>query len=216
MRKLTIEARPRAVVGKKVKSLRKRGVLPANVYGHNIQSQALELNAHDFSLLQRHLSASSILDLVVDGGGPRPVMIHRTQRDVRTGQPSHVEFFQFNPLERLTASVPLVLAGQPESVRRGEAVLLHEMTQIEVTCLPADLPERIEVPIDKLTQVGATVNVGDLVFDRAKIAIKAHADEVVASLTAPQIVEVEEVAAAPEAAEEAPEAAEGTAGEQPS
>lgn len=196
MTRLTIEARPRAVTGKKVKALRKQGLLPANVYGHGLQSQAVQLNAHDFGLLQRHLSASSILELLVDGGLSLPVMIHHTQRDVRTGRPSHIEFFQINPLERLTASVPLVMAGQPEAVRRGEVILLHELTQIEVSCLPSDLPQSIVVPIDALTGAGTAVHVRDLPIDRDKLSIKADDDALVASLVAPQMREEPEAAAA--------------------
>ena len=134
MAQLTIEARPREVTGKKVKVLRRKGVLPANVYGHNVPSQPLELDAHTFSLLQRRLSPSSIVDLVVDGGRPRPVMIHRTQRSVRTGLPTHVEFFQINPREKLTATVALVLSGESELARReANVIVLQEMDSIEVT-----------------------------------------------------------------------------------
>ena len=133
MTTLELRARPRTVVGKRVKNLRRKGIIPANVYGHNVSSQPLELNAHDFALLQRHLSPSSLIDLVVEGSAPHQVMIHRTQRNVRTGLPIHVELFQVNPHERLSASVPLVLVGESEVVRRGEGVvLLQEQDSIEV------------------------------------------------------------------------------------
>jgi large subunit ribosomal protein L25 len=209
MTRHSIEAQARTVVGKKVKSLRRTGVLPANLYGHGIQSQSLQLDAHRFSLLQRHVSASALIDLSVDGA-TRPVMIHRVQRDVRTGMPTHVEFFQVNPKERLTATVPLVLIGEPDLVRRGEAVLLHDVTSVEVTCLPDDLPALIEVPTAALAAVGDSIHAGDLAYDRAKITLKTPAEERIASLVAPQIY-VEEEAPVTEAA---PETAEEAAGEE--
>lgn len=204
MAHMTVQARPRAVVGKKVKTLRRKGILPANIYGHNQQSLALELDAHQFSLLQRHLPANAMVDLQIEGEGSRtrPAIIHRTQRDVRTGRPIHVEFFQFNPRERMTASVPIVLAGEPELVRRGEAILIHVLHSLEVTALPADLPPQIEVQASALQALGDTVVVSDLPIDRDLVEVRVAADEVVLTLRAPQMrQEAEEAAAAPAAAE---------------
>jgi large subunit ribosomal protein L25 len=206
----TVEVRPRSVVGKKVKTLRRRGILPANIYGHNRQSQALELDAHSFNLLQRHLPVNAIVDLVIEGERPRPAMIQRTQRDVRTGMPIHVEFFQINPRERLHASVPLVLVGESDAVRRGEAVLLQELTSLEVSCLLSDLPHAIEVPLDRLTQPGDALHVRDLEFDRTHVESKAHDDDLVVSLVAPRLYE-EPVT--PTVAEEAPAAEQAPAAE---
>lgn len=182
----TIHARPRTVIGKQVKTLRRRGVLPANVYGHNRPSEALELDAHQFSLLQRHLAPNAIVDLAIEGERTQPAMIQRTQRDVRTGRAMHVEFFQINPREQITAHVPLVLTGASDAVERGEAVLLQEMTSMELHGLLGDLPTAIEVPTSGLTQPGDVIHVRDLAFDRAKLTTKHQDDEIVLSLSAPQ------------------------------
>ena len=189
-----VQARPRSVLGKKVKTLRRKGILPANVYGHNRPSQALELDAHAFSLLQRRLPPNAVVDLVIEGEGSkaRPAMIHRTQLEARTGRPIHIEFFQIDPRERLTASVPVVLVGEPEIVRRGDAVLLHEMHMLEVICLLSDLPHAIEVPASALQYIGDAVRVQDLPIDLTRIEVKAHADDVVMSLRAPQMQREEE------------------------
>ena len=172
----TVKARPRSVQGKKVKTLRRQGILPANVYGHNKQSLALELDAHQFSLLQRHLPQNAVVNLVVEGeeSVPRPAMIHRTQRDIRSGKPIHVEFFQINPRERVTVSVPVILSGEPEVVRRGEAVFLHELHAVEVTSLISDLPQAIEVPASALQKIGDIVLVQDLPIDRTRVEVKAN------------------------------------------
>ena len=139
-----------------------------------------------------------MVDLVIEGEGSkaRPAMIHRTQRDVRTGLPIHVEFFQINPRERLTASIPVVLVGEIEAVRRGEAILLHELTTLEVSCLLSDLPVAIEVPASALQAAGDSIRVRDLPVDRTRVEIKAGPDEIVLSLSSPQRQE-EEVVATP-------------------
>jgi large subunit ribosomal protein L25 len=210
MSRLMLEARPRSVTGKKVKKLRHQGLLPANVYGHNVPSQALEIDAHAFTLLQRHLSASSIIDLKVDGA-VKPVMIHRIQRDYRSGHSNHVELFAVNMLERLTASVPLVVVGTPESVRRNEGVvLLQDLDTLEVYCLPGDLPTSIEVSVENLLEPGDAVYVRDLKIDRSTIEVRTHEDERVAGLAAAQI-RPEEEAEQPAVTEEATAEGEGEA-----
>jgi large subunit ribosomal protein L25 len=200
MAHLTLEARPRTVTGKKVKALRRRGLVPANVYGHNVESHAVEVSAHDFALLQRHLSASSIIDLRLDGTA-RAVMIHRTQRDFVTGKPNHIEFFQINMLERLTASIPLVLVGHSEALRRNTGVvLIQDMSTIEVVSLPGDLPTSIEVSVEHLEHVGDAIHVRDLKVDRTKLEIRASDDDRVAGLSASQMHAAEEEAGAVEKA----------------
>lgn len=207
MKHIPIEARSRSVIGKKVKTLRRHGVLPANVYGHNVPSQAIQLDAHDFNRAQRHLSASSIVDLIVDGGAARPAMIHRTQRSVRNGLPTHVEFFQVNMAEPVTANVPLVLAGEPAALKHDpSAMVLQEMDTIEVTCLPGDLPGLIEVNVEGLSEVGAAIHVRDLVYDGAKIHVRSNPDDLVVAIVGAQKQVEEELAA--EAAAEAEPAAE--------
>jgi large subunit ribosomal protein L25 len=87
-----LQARRRDVIGKAVKALRRAGTLPANLYGPNIPSQPLELDAHAFTLAERHLATGSMVDLAIEGVGSQTVAIQRIQRNPRTGLPTHVEF----------------------------------------------------------------------------------------------------------------------------
>jgi large subunit ribosomal protein L25 len=89
---IALQARPREITGKAVKGLRRAGVLPANLYGPNIPSQPLELDAHAFSLAERHLATGSTVDLAIEGLPAQSVAIQRIQRNPRTGLPTHVEF----------------------------------------------------------------------------------------------------------------------------
>jgi large subunit ribosomal protein L25 len=138
-------------------------------------------------------------------------MIHRIQRDYRSGHSNHVELFAVNMLERLTASVPLVVVGTPESVRRNEGVvLLQDLDTLEVYCLPGDLPTSIEVSVENLLEPGDAVYVRDLKIDRSTIEVRTHEDERVAGLAAAQI-RPEEEAEQPAVTEEATAEGEGEA-----
>ncbi len=208
MEKLTIDAYGRTVTGKKVKALRRKGLLPANLYGHNVPSQSLQVDTTTFMRLQPHLSATSLLTLKVDGKAESLVMIHRVQHDSLTRRPKHIEFFQVNAAERLTASVPLVLTGVPEAARNNDGfVLLHELASLEVTCLPGDLPSAIEVPCVTLVEAGDAIFVRDLAIDRSKITVRADGATMIVSLATSQIAPEDQVAPAAESAPSEAEAA---------
>ncbi len=92
MATVTLQAQRREASGKAVKSLRRAGVLPANLYGPDIPSQPLALDAHAFALAARQLVTGSAVDLTIEGSGTQTVAIQRIQRNPRTGLPTHVEF----------------------------------------------------------------------------------------------------------------------------
>jgi large subunit ribosomal protein L25 len=96
MADIVVPARRRTVTGRRVKALRKTGVLPGNVYGSHVESLALELDAHSFGLALRHIRPDTVVSLEVEGEAPRRVMIHHTQYSVRNGAATHVEFIQVN------------------------------------------------------------------------------------------------------------------------
>ncbi|MGH2388257.1 MAG: hypothetical protein ACRDIE_08630 [Chloroflexota bacterium] len=96
MEEIVVHARRRSVMGRRVKALRKTGVLPGNVYGSNVPSMALELDAHTFGLVLRHIRPSTVVSLEVEGEAPRLVTLHHTQYSVRNGAATHVEFVQVN------------------------------------------------------------------------------------------------------------------------
>src|SRR5437870_2563738 len=144
MKHANLMAEPRTVLGKKVARLRRAGQLPANIYGHNVPSTAITLDAHDFDLLYRHLLSTTVIDLRVDGQ-MRPVLLAKADVDPRTGRLIHVEFKQVNLSETVHATVPVVGRGQSELMARGEAILLQSLDAIDVSALPDDLPPDVAV-----------------------------------------------------------------------
>jgi len=113
MKHANLTAEPRTVLGKKVARLRRSGKLPANIYGRNVPSTAITLDAHDFDLLYRHLLPTTVIDLRVDGQ-MRPVLLAKADVNPRTGRLVHLEFKQVNLREKVQASVPVVGVGRSE------------------------------------------------------------------------------------------------------
>lgn len=208
MKHADLVAEPRAILGKKVARLRHAGKLPANIYGHNVASTAITLDAHDFNLLYRHLLPTTIIDLRLDGQ-MRPVLLAKAVASPRSGQLIHVEFKQVNLLEKVQAMVAVIGVGQSEMMAQGDAILLQSLDSVSVSALPDDLPGDIHVDLSTLVDLHAAIHVGDLPVDSAKVEILTPRDELVFKLTTPQMRE-EEGAEAPEA-----ESAEAAVGEAP-
>jgi len=201
-----LSAESRTLTGKKVARLRHEGRLPAVVYGHGTVSEPVTIDAHEFDLLRRHVGASTLVDLAVDGKKTRPVILHGIQVDVLTRRPIHVDLFAVRMTEELTVEVQLVGTGVAPAVEAG-GTLVHPVGSVKVRALPDNLPETLHYDLSGLVDFDGTVTVADLVVPEG-VAVQADPSEVIARVLAPR---VEEVVAAAEV--EAPEPAEEPAAE---
>lgn len=163
MRKHKIGVEKRKIFGKKVKNLRKQGILPANIYGKNIKSLSVQLPVKDFDSVFEEIGETGLLELAVVGEDKiRPVLIHNVQLDPVSSQLIHADFFQVDLKEKVTTMVPLEIVGEALAVKDKKGVLLHTLNEVEVEALPTDLPEKIEVDVSALSEVDQEAKVGEL------------------------------------------------------
>lgn len=188
-----LAAASRSVTGKAVAHLRSQGLIPAVVYGHGTASEAVTLNAQEFDSLRRHAGASTLVNLAVDGGKVRPVLLHGIQVHPISRRPIHVDLFAVRMTEELTVEVPLVGTGVAPAAEAG-GTLVHPTSMVKVRALPGDLPDSLTYDLAPLDSYDATITVADLVVP-ARVTIHADPTEVIARVLAPR---VEEVVAAPE------------------
>ena len=118
------------------------GQLPAVVYGHGAESEPLTVDAHEFDLLRRHVGASTLVDLAVDGKKPRPVIVQSIQVHRLTRRPIHVDLFAVRMTEELTVEVQLIGTGIAPAVETG-GTLVHPTSSVKVRALPDKLPETL-------------------------------------------------------------------------
>lgn len=208
MDRLNLQADIRGILGKKVRLLRKDGLLPAHVFGKNIETEHVSVNTKEFLRLYESAGETGLIDLKIGDGNIRPVLIRDVQYDPVTGNPLHIDFYQVNLLEKVTVKVPIELIGdEPEKVHLGEAIVLQTLNEVEVEALPTDLIEKLEVDISVLKEIDDVITVGKLNYDRSKLAISADEEEVVVKLAPAVSAEMEalleEQAAEAAAAEEA-------------
>lgn len=201
----SLTAKPRKTLGRKVKRLRKEGILPANLYGKKIKSQALELPAAEFLKVFKQVGETSLVDLKINSQ-TRPVLIDNLQLHPVTDGPLHVDFRQVPLKEKTTADVPIEVRGDAPAVEQKKGILIQPLAEVEVEALPADLPDHLVVDVSKLEEVDQAITVGDLVYDKSKVKVLADPGEIVVKINP---LEEEVVAPPPEEEVTEEEVAEG-------
>lgn len=196
-----LEIAPREVMGKATKRLRKEGIIPANIFGHKEEPQAVQLDAVTFDRLRRSRGATGIITLrMPDGNGAQTALIRHVQHDPRSGKVVHVDFFRVSMNESLKIKVALHFVGESPAVKNENGVLLHLLDALEVECLAGEIPEYIEVDISSLNEIDGMLHAEDVKLP-AKVKLVTDPKEGVAKVAATR-AEVTEAAA--EAAEAAP------------
>ena len=213
MQAIPLTAQKRTVLGRKVKTLRREGLIPAHVFGHKIKTEHVQVKESDFNKVFEKAGETGIIDLALDSE-KKPVLVRNVQIHPVTDTPLHIDFYQVNLSEKVKVNVPLEVVGESPAVGKKVGVLLTPITELEIEALPVNLPEKIEVDTSRLENVGDEVKVKDLKVDRSKIEIHADGELVVAQIGELVTREMEAVEAEIEA-EQAETAAEAAAAEAP-
>lgn len=159
----TLTAESRAETGKSVRRLRADGKVPAVLYGHKIKPVALTLSRGELEKVYRKAGGSSVVTVKLDQN-EHPVLIHEIQDDPVTGKHLHADLFVVRMDEKIKATVPIVFEGTETApaVRELDGVLLTNLTELEVECLPGDLPSEVVVNVEPLETFEDVITVADL------------------------------------------------------
>ena len=201
---LTLPAKIRKTLGKKVKALRERGVLPGVLYGPRIkETLPLEINFKEFEKVYKEAGESTLVSLEIEGK-KTPVLIHEVKLDPLTGKPIHIDFYQPSLEEEVTVAVPIIFEGVSPAVKELGGTLVRNIHELEVKALPQNLPHEIKVDISKLKTFEDDILVKDLVVPK-EVKILKDPEESVALVTPPEKVEEELVEPIEEKVEEVQE-----------
>jgi large subunit ribosomal protein L25 len=200
MSKQILKAEKRKVFGRKIKSLRREGILPANIYGKKVKSLAIQFPLKDFEKVYKEAGETGIIEVVV-AKNKKPALIHNVQVDPVTDLPLHADLLQVDLKEKVTAAVPVELIGEAPAEKQGLGTAVQYLDEIEVEALPTDLPEKFEVGISKLEEVDNAIMVKDLEVDTKKIEVKSDAEQIIVKVEPPQ--KEEEITPTPTEEEEA-------------
>lgn len=186
---LKISAQIRKEVGKKAKSLRKKGFLPAVLYGPNIKNLNLKVETKEFKKIFKEARESTLISLEVEGK-IMPVLIQEVQFDPLTEEPIHVDFYQPSLKEEIEAKVPLVFVGEAPAVKELGGTLVKGLSEIEIKVLPQNLPHEIKVDISKLKTFEDRILVKDLPLPK-EVKVLRNLENAVAFVVPSEKVEEE-------------------------
>jgi large subunit ribosomal protein L25 len=178
MEKLILNADTRDITGKKVKKLRREGILPANLFGKKIDSVAVQVNLKEFSKVYNEVRSTGIVTLKV-ADKEHPVLISAVQADPRTDAYLHADLFEVNLKDKIVARVPLAFDGEAPVEKSGQGTVIMPINDIEVESLPMDIPHEIRVDISGIENLDQTIQVKDLDFDKSKVEMKTDPETVV-------------------------------------
>jgi large subunit ribosomal protein L25 len=219
MKRLELEVSRRDITGKKVRFLRRQGTIPANIYGHGIDSTAINVDAKSLKHLLAHAGMTDLISLKIeDAKNPLRVLVREIQRNPINDDLLHVDFYQVRMDEKIKADVPIVFIGEAPVLKKVKnSSVLHLIDSLPIEALPDDLPHSFEIDVSSLEELDSAIHVKDihlgegitLLSDPEQMAVKvieARKEEEI-PVEVPVAEEVEMV----EGAEEAGEAAEAEA-----
>lgn len=184
---LELQTENREVFGKKLESFRKKGKLPAVLYGPKEKSQPLFISSKDFKKIWADAGESTVIQLNL-GKSKKEVLIQDVAMDPVKDEPIHVDFYAVLMDRPIQASIPLVFEGESPAIKTG-GILVKVTHEIEVEALPKNLPHELVVNISSLANFGDRILAKDIVLENG-VKLVGASDEVIALMEAPKEEEV--------------------------
>jgi large subunit ribosomal protein L25 len=218
MEKYVLEAKKREVIGKQVKALRREGLLPAVIYGSDIESMPLTLNTNEVRQILSVVGANTLITIKI-GKKEHLALVRDLQREVIKRNLLHIDFQAVSMEETISTTVPVVVVGEAPAVKELNALLVTSLEFLQIEAKAKDLPDTIQVDISELVEIGDNIRVKDLAIS-GDVNVLDDQELTVIVVAAPTLMEIEpEVEEGAELLEELTdaelleEAAEGAEGE---
>ena len=177
-----LNVQPRKLFGRKIKSLRKTGIIPGNVFGQKVVSTAVQFDAKVFHKLYQEAGETGLINLTIEGETKtRPVLISGFHSDPVSGDLLHVDFHQVDLKQKVVVTIPLRFVGEAPASKEGLIVATLK-NEVEVEALPTDLPESIEVDLSPMTKLGDNILASDLKVDKTKLKLQIDEAETIVSV----------------------------------
>lgn len=187
---ITLSARVREGVGKGfARRLRTSGMVPVAVYGEGKDPVAAAVNAKELAqILRSDTGQNTIFQLAIGDTEPSTVIIKDWYADPIKGKLLHADLLRLSLTTATRVKVAIEVEGEPVGVKMDGGILEFELREVEVECLPGDIPEQVTVDVSGL-RVGEHVTVADLVYDRDKVKVLTDENQTVAGVLAARLAE---------------------------
>lgn len=181
--KITLLAKKREVFGKKLKALRKTGILPANIYGEGFTSRSLTVGEIDFNRLFKKAGETHVVYAAIEGEAEEvPVLIHAVQRHPVTHSILHIDLRKVDLKKKLETEVPIKIIGESEAVAQSKGDMQTLFDSVLVEALPEEIPSEIEIDISVLKEVNDEIKVKDITATK-DFTVKDDPEKVIVRIT---------------------------------
>jgi large subunit ribosomal protein L25 len=199
----TFAVQRREIIGKGVKTLRRQGLIPGNLYGKGKASQPIQMNGHELTRFIATHGPAILIELYLDGNQKgETVMVQQIQREAVSHAIQHVDFLQIVMSKPIRVHIPIHIEGEAPAVKRDNGILLHILESVEVEALPDNLPESLSLDVSDIEELKSIRHVSDLHIP-SNVTLLTPLDEVILKVESPRTLEVPEEPVAETVAESA-------------
>ena len=192
MEKIELQTANRETLGKKVRFLRRQGVIPVHLFGRGIESLALQCDTGQLQHVLTQAGKTMLINLKLDKAKkPRNVVVREVQREPLTDELLHVDFYQVSMTEKIRVEIPIVPVGEAPALKLKENFLTQELTSLTIECLPDEIPPSVEVDVSSLAEAEQMIHVQDLTVGE-EITVLNNPEQMVVKISARRIEEVVE------------------------
>lgn len=178
---IQLSVKPREIVGKQVRALRREGWIPLVIYGAHVQPRHMQAEERALRAVISKAGQNRLIRLDTGDGGQHVVITREIQREPISGNFWHIDFMEISLTEKMDIDIPVVLQGVPPLTKSGEGLLIHGLESVAVRVLPTDLIPEIVVDVSNLVNLNDAVHVADLKLGD-KIEILTSGEEMLAKL----------------------------------
>jgi len=193
MEQIELEVATREVLGKKVRFLRRQGTTPVHLFGHGIESEALQCDTAQLQRVLAQAGRTKLVDLKLDKAKkPRKIVIREIQRNPQTGDLLHVDFYQVRMAEKIKVDVPIVLVGEAPALKLKENMLVQDLTSLTIESLPDEIPASVELDLSLLTEVEQLIRVKEIILSEG-VTVLTDPEHTVVKISSRPVEKIEEV-----------------------
>lgn len=185
MKSVALKAELRDLKNGTLHAKRADGVIPAVLYGQGKENKNIWVNGLEFGKVFEEAGENTVVNLELDGGVKENVLIYDYQMNPLSGKITHIDLLRVNMKEEIETEIPLVFVGEAPVVKEKGGIFVKGIDNVEVRCLPGNMPHDFEIDLTKLVDFEDRITVGDINVP-ADVEILNNPETIVASVSAPR------------------------------
>lgn len=170
---MELHAQTRTILGKKVKSLRKTGLIPAEIFGHGFENKHISIPAKEFIKIYNVAGENTVVTLDIDGKEKIPTLITNATKNHLSNEYLSIDFYHIRKDEKIKTHVPIIYTGIDAAAKSG-FLLIKLLNQVEIEALPDQIPHSFEIDISQLTEPGQGIEVNDIITEKGIRVLTPH------------------------------------------